>query len=166
MSARPLRRLSFVLLAAAALAAGPPVIGAQSQSEQYRLLASTLAAGGGTAAGPLYRVTGTIGQETVIAPSSSAQNLVQSGFWCFLGTGIIPVILSVNQVPGSPDEVILEWSGNAALYEVDRTVVCRDVASGFLTQVIAKNYTDASPPEAPLVCYSVTGTPGILGPTP
>ena len=169
---RPPKRGGAILLALVALAASA-VAGAQSSSPSFRLQQSTLSSGGGTSVSPSgtnFRVSGSFGQEATVGASSAFGSVVQSGFWGFGGSALVPVLLTVRKnvtVPGNPD---LTWTGNDPDYRIFRDTNCADVTgAGALLSQSSRAFTDTAPPAAPLVCYSVFATaPGPIpnGPAP
>jgi len=140
---------------------------AQASSANFRMQQSTFNGGGTTSVSPSgtnYRLTASLGQESVIGVSSSPNYIVQSGFWSYFGSGLVPVLLMVQKngvIPADPD---LSWSGNNPNYMIYRSAGCATVFSSLLTTVTPQSYTDAAPLAAPLVCYSVLAT--APGPAP
>ena len=138
---------------------------AQSVSPSWRLQQSTVNGGGDAAAGPSRRITVSLGQESTIGVASGNRHVLQSGFWSWAGSGLVPVILFAKKNaidPGDPD---LYWTGNGPPYVLYGTTNCPDVTSGFLATTPDKLHTDTAPPVAPLVCYSVFATaPGPIAP--
>ena len=96
--------------------------------------------------------------------SSSNHFVLQAGFWSFLGSGLVPVYLAVDDTIGIPGNVDLSWSGNNSPYSVYQSVDCTDVFSSLLTTTTANQLTNVMPPAATLVCYSVLAT--APGPAP
>jgi hypothetical protein len=139
---------------------------AQSQSASYRLVRSTVNGSGGPSASASYRAAASLGQESVVATSASARYVVQSGFWSFLGTGLAPVTLHVNNTTGDPEDPILTWTGNGASYQIHRSANCGNVLESFLANETGLTYTDTATPAQPLLCYSVLATPRVLLVTP
>ena len=140
---------------------------AQSSSASYRLVSTTLDAAGGSPAGPSASLNGSLGQELVVGVSAGPHFVLQSGFWGFLGSTVTPVVLAVNRNPGDPDAIDLTWSGNNATYDIYRSTSshCDSQYASVLAATSANAYTDAEPPSAPLVCYSVLAVaPGPVAP--
>jgi hypothetical protein len=144
-----------------------------ASSASYCMQQTTLNGGGTTSVSPVgtnFRLTASIGQESVIGVSSSPNYVLQSGFWSYYGSGLVPVLLTVHKngvTPANPD---LSWTGNNPNYSVYRlagtssSAACSTVFGNLLTTVTPQAYTDAAPPAQPLTCYSVLAT--APGPTP
>lgn len=159
----------FLPLVTLALVLAPTALFAQSISPSFRLSQSTRNGGGGTSvspAGSAFRLTGSLGQESTIGTSSSVRYVVQSGFWSFVGSGLVPVLLTAEKNPGNPANPDLTWSGNGSYYSVYRDTGCSDLfASGPLATETVKIWTDVAPPTSDLVCYGVlSSAPGPVAP--
>ena len=152
-------------LAAAALTVSATCNGVAS-STSFCMQQTTLNGGGGLGISASFRMTASIGQESVIGVSSSPNYVLQSGFWSFQGSGLVPVLLTVHKngsIPADPD---LTWTGNNSPYSVYRVSnTCNTVFSNFLTSQTPLAYTDAAPPAGPLICYNILATaPGPVPP--
>ena len=138
---------------------------AESTSPSYRLKQATINGGGGVSVSPsgtAYRLAASIGQESSIGTSSSFGAVVQSGFWSFAGTGLVPILLTGREPAADPE---LSWSGNNPPYALYRSTNCAAVTSSFLTTTSSQLYTDTSSPAGSIVCYSVFATaPGPIAP--
>ena len=139
---------------------------AQSTSPSYRLQATTLNSGGAIATSLTLGGEGSLGQDSPVGASSSFDYIVQSGFWSFLGSSVVPVVLSVGKDSGDPGAVKLAWSGNNPPYSIYRAAT---PATIFGSMAFAMTYsnarTDPAPPVTSLVCYSVLAeAPGPLPP--
>jgi hypothetical protein len=141
---------------------------AQSTSPSYRLQPTTLNSGGGAATSATFRGDASLGQESAIGASSSFDYIVQSGFWSFLGSTVVPVVLSVGKHAGAPADVELAWSGNNAPYSIYRATAPEAIHGGAVFAMTSNNaYLDPAPPATALVCYSVFATaPGLQPPPP
>lgn len=141
---------------------------AQSSSAHYVLQQSTINGGGGTSVSPSsesYRATDSLGQESVIGCSSSFHYVLQSGFWSFVGQGLVPVVLMLHKDGANPALPDLSWSGNNPYYFVYRSTDPAAIFSGLLFSQPEQTWTDSAPPDAPLVFYSVLATaPGPIAP--
>ncbi len=145
------------------------IASAQSSSPSFRLTPTTVNGGGGTSvspAGTAFRLSASFGQESTIGASSSTRFVVQSGFWSFMGTGLVPVVLSGVKNGTSPSDPDFDWTGNSGFYLVYRDTNCADVyGTGPLFSQGGNFWTDTAPPAASLVCYSVLGSaPGPIAP--
>ena len=138
---------------------------AQSSSANFRLQQSTTNDGGQTSTSANYRLDASIGQESAIGASSYLNDLLQSGFWSFLGSGLAPVILTVVKNGTTPTNPDLAWTGNNPTYQLYRATDCSAVFSTLIGSQSPKAYTDIAPPAAPVVCYNVLATaPGPIPP--
>ena len=85
------------------------------------------------------------------------------GFWSFVGSGLVPVLLTVDRNGIVPGNVDLSWSGNNTPYEIFEATDCTNVFSYPFGTTSANNYDDITPPSG-LVCYNVLAT--APGPAP
>jgi hypothetical protein len=114
--------------------------------------------------GSRFRIEGSLGQAATIGTSSSPRYVLQSGLWGVLGSGLVPVLLTVDRNAVTPEHVDLNWSGNNAPYDVYQATDCSRVFAGFLDTTDANSYSDIPPPSEDLVCYSVLAS--APGPAP
>lgn len=156
---------------------GTPLAG--SASESFRLKQFTLNAGGSDVMTSLHhRVASSIGQESAIGTSASGlpsppDLILQSGFWSFLGHGLVPVVLSVARSAVAPNtQADLSWTGSASPYDVYWATDCGQVFDGLTVSTDQKQVTVGGLPvpaenETLLVCFNVLdrGSSGP-GPTP
>jgi hypothetical protein len=160
------RIASACACAALAVAAAAPAPAASS-STRFVLQASSVAASGGSASSPSYVLSSTAGQEATVGTSSSPRFVLQSGFWGFVGSGLVPVILHVQRNAGDPEHVDLSWTGNNPPYDVYQSADCADVHGTYYGTTYANAYPGVVPPPSPLVCYSTLATaPGPEPPPP
>ena len=135
---------------------------AQSSSVGYTQEQSTVNGGGGPIASVGYSLNGSAGQEAAIGASSSPNWVVQSGFWSFVGSTLVPVVLFADKNSGDPEDVDLSWSGNNSPYQLYASDDCTNIHAYWLTTEASNSFTDSPPPDA-LTCYSVLATaPGPL----
>ena len=141
------------------------VAGAAS-SASFSIERMTLSAGAEASSSASFVLTPTINQELVVGTSASPGFVIQSGFWSFLGSGLVPVVLSVE--PGvAPDEVNLSWSGNNAPYEVFQATDCAAVFGMPLTTTGDNELAGVGTTPAGLTCFNVLATaPGPVPPRP
>jgi hypothetical protein len=158
---RPVR-LYLAALALASLSA--PVAHAQSSSVSYVLQQSTTNDGGEVSDSAGYRLAASLGQEATIGTSSSVSYVLQSGFWSFVGSGLVPVILMVDKNAGTPGNVDLTWSGNNPPYDIYQATDCTSVFSRLFDTSVTNEYPNITPPGDDLVCYNVLAT--APGPAP
>ena len=136
-----------------------------STSPSYRLEPTTLNGGGAPSTSASRRANGSMAQELVIGTSSAPHYVLQSGFWGFTGSGLVPVILSAQRTTGQPASVDLTWSGNNASYDVYRNVACASIFSGIFSSTSNNAYTDGAAPTSGLTCYNVLAfAPGPVPP--
>ena len=137
---------------------------AQSSSTSYILQQSTVNAGGEPSDSTNYRLDASAAQEVTIGTSSSTTYVLQSGFWGFVGSGLVPVILTVDDNAGTPGNINLSWSGNNSPYDIYEATDCTNIFGTFFDTTPANDYLNIAPPAADLVCYSVLAT--APGPPP
>ncbi len=134
---------------------------AQMSSSNYRLEPVVFGASGGESSSVNYTHGGSFGQPMTVGTSSSPKYIVQSGFWSFAGSGLVPVLLQVSKNPTNSDIIRLEWSGNNPPYQIYRAGDCSQVFNAYLTSTTAQVYDDTTSPPG-LSCYNVLATaPGI-----
>jgi len=153
ISTTPWVVLAFLIVGATEPWATPAE--AQSQSPSYRLQPVTMDAGGARGVGATALADGSLGQALVVGASSAPHFIVQSGFWGFLGSTVVPVVLAANKVPAQTGAVGLSWSGNNASYDVYRAANCATVFAGVFTSTSSNAYTDPTAPASGLTCYNV-----------
>lgn len=135
--------------------AGGEGVAAQSSSPSYRLHLSSLNESGGETSSGGFRLTASLGQELAIGTSAGPCCVLQSGFWSFTGSGLVPVLLTVASNPVTEGEVDLNWSGNNAAYDVYVGDDCGDVFGAFLLTTPANVVAGLATPSSPLVCFNV-----------
>lgn len=163
-----LTRLGAVsLIAVAACVASLAQAETASTSPSYRLEPATLDAAGPQVASSAHVASASLAQPLAIGTSSSPHFVVQSGFWGFTGSGLVPVVLSANRTTGQPQSIDLAWSGNDAPYDLYRAESCATIYSSIYATTSNNAYTDASAPTSGLTCYSVLAlAPGPVPPPP
>jgi len=152
------------LLAIACLTAATLSASAQSSSTNFVLQQSTLNTSGQEQTSASYRLTASLGQELTVGTSSSTHLVLQSGYWSFLGSGLVPVVLTVEKNVVTPANLDLSWSGNNSPYDVFESTNCASIFASPLTTTPNNTLTNITPPVATLVCYSVLAT--APGPAP
>jgi len=159
------RLLAASTIACATLAAMP--VRAQSQSASYRLTQVTIDAAGRESISLTRRAHASLAQESAVGASSAPRYVLQSGFWSFVGSGLVPVVLFVDRNHGNRSTPDLVWTGNNAPYSVYRSADCDAVFSSLLASEPGHGYTDTSSLPSGLTCYNVLATaPGPLQPPP
>lgn len=155
------RLLVASTVACATLAAVP--VPAQSESASFRLSQVTLDAAGRESISLTRRAQVSLAQESAVGTSSAHHYVLQSGFWSFVGSGLVPVVLFVNRNPGDRSTPDLVWTGNNSPYSVYRTANCAAVFSSFLASEPGHVFTDSSSSPTGLSCYNVLATaPGPI----
>ena len=158
---------SSVLIALIFVVAPHPRAETASTSPSYRLEPTTFDAAGPRVASSGHVVTGALAQPATVGTSSAPHFVLQSGFFGFIGTGLVPVVLSANRTAGQPQSVDLAWSGNDAPYDLYRSEACATVYASVYATTSNNAYTDAGAPASGLTCYSVLATaPGPAPPPP
>ena len=144
----------------------PTLVLAQSSSASYILQQSTVNAAGETSTSTGFREGASLGQESCIGTSASPHFVVQSGFWSFVGNGLVPVTLYVRKHPSMPEQLDLEWTGNNPPYEIYRSASCPGVFSTSFATELTNAHLDASPLPDMLSCYNVlAAAPGPIAPS-
>jgi hypothetical protein len=139
----------------------------QSQSAGYRLQPTTLNGGGAPGVSATKRANGSLGQEIAVGTSSAPHFIVQSGFWGFLGSTLVPVVLTANKIPAQAGAVDLTWSGNNTPFDLYRNTNCASVFSSVFVATSNNAYSDTVAPTAGLTCYNVLAyAPGPAPPPP
>jgi len=128
---------------------------AQSSSTSYVLDQQTVNGGGNASTSPSFRLAFTLGQGDSVGASSAPGHILQAGFWSFVGSGPVPIVLAVDRALLGGEEAILNWSGNDAPYGIYAATDCADVFD-FFHVAESGNSRTVLPPEAELVCFNVT----------
>jgi hypothetical protein len=162
MKSRTLARVSLIPLATALalglVCFGPArAAGGTSSSSSYILHQSTVDSGGQKIVSGMYRLDASLGQQASIGTSSSPTYVLQSGFWAFVGTGIVPVILTVQVSSTTEGDLDLVWSGNNPPYTVYESADCANIFDWFIGTTTTNGLT-VTPLAEDLVCYRVLPT--------
>jgi hypothetical protein len=167
-------RLVPALLALTAIApAASAACNGVASSASFCMQQTTLNGGGTTSVSPSgtnFRLTASLGQESVIGVSSSPSYVLQSGFWSYYGSGLVPVLLTVAKDVGPTFYPKLNWTGNNPNYSIYRlggassASACSTVFASLYQTVTPQTLTDNAPLANPLTCYSVLAT--APGPVP
>jgi len=140
---------------------------AQATSANYRLDPVTINGGGSPATSATTRLNASLGQELSVGASSAPHFILQSAYWSFLGSTVVPVVLTANRDAVQSADVNLSWSGNNASYNVHRNVACASVFASVLATTSNNAYNDSAAPIAGLTCYNVIAfAPGPAPPPP
>ena len=136
---------------------------AQASSASFRLTRVSLNAAGQESSGATRTEHGSAGQELTIGTSSSPHFVLQAGFWSFLGSGLVPVLLTLEKHLGMPAHPDLMWSGNNPPYTIYRSQDCAGVFGSQLAVLNTNSLTDDAAYPDSLTCYNVLATaPGPL----
>jgi hypothetical protein len=136
---------------------------AQSQSASDRLTQVTIDAAGRESSSLTRRAHASVAQESAVGASSAPHFVLQSGFWSFVGSGLVPVVLAIHRNLEDRSTPDLVWTGNNAPYSVYRSSDCVAVFSSLLVSEPGHDYTDTSSFPSGLTCYNVLATaPGPL----
>jgi hypothetical protein len=158
------------VVAIALLALFCPTVFAQSQSASFRLQPTAVDAAGGSSSSVSSRGDGSFGQSLVVGTSSAPHFVVQSGFWGFVGSALVPVVLSASKIPAQPGDVDLTWSGNNTPFSLYRSANCASIFSSAFTATSNNFYVDSPAPSSGLTCYNVLAfapgpqPPGVVAP--
>ena len=136
---------------------------AQSSSASYVLDQQTVNGGGDASTSPSFRLVVSLGQGESVGASSAPGHVLQAGFWSFVGSGPVPIVLAVDQGQVSEEVAVLNWSGNEAPYEIYAATDCANVFD-FFHATSAGNSQSVLPPAAELVCFNVISM-GALPPS-
>jgi hypothetical protein len=113
--------------------------------EQFTLEAGVIAGGGGTSAGGVYTVSGTIGQHDASSTLSGGNYSITGGFWS---------LISVVQTPGAPwlslqrtatNTVAVSWPTGDSAWKLQWTA----------SLLVTNSWTDIAPPYATSATNSV-----------
>ena len=141
---------------AVALAAAPVI--AQSESSSYVLHQSTASSTGGPSDSSSFRLDGVAAQPVTIGVSSSPRFVVQSGLFSFVGSGLAPVVLSVDHTLGMTGQIDLAWTGSNPPYSIYESTDCIGIFDSLLATTTSNDQPGITPPAGSLVCYSVLAT--------
>ncbi len=132
-------------------------------STSYCLQQSTLNTAGLQVTSLSYALNASLGQELTTGSSSSNLYVLQSGFWGWFGTTLVPVVLMVSKTPADPDLPKLDWSGNNPPYTIYRATNCALIFFSEHGRTSLKTYVDEMPPAEALTCYNILATPPVGG---
>lgn len=110
---------------------------------------------GATSDSSSYQLTSSYAQTLSIDVSSSPTFILQAGFWSYLGSGPVPIVLAVDRAISNAELVDLEWSGNAPPYDIYVADDCAFVLDSLYGSSSDNFLLDVSPPAATLVCFKV-----------
>ena len=71
-----------------------------------------------------------VGDAATVGTSAALYLVLQSGFWSFGGSGLVPVVLHVDRSAADATQALLGWSGNNPPYTIYRGS-CNFVFGGF-----------------------------------
>lgn len=128
---------------------------AQATSANYRLQPVTVNGGCAPTTSATHRLNASLGQESTVGASSAPHFIVQSGFWSFLGSTVVPVVLTANRDAVQPATVDLSWSGNNASYSIYRNTACASVFASIVATTANNAFSDRAAPIGGLTCYNV-----------
>jgi hypothetical protein len=131
---------------------------AQPQSPSYVVHPSAAASGGGLSNSSSFRLDAAAAQPVTVGVSSSPRFVVQSGVFSFLGSGLAPVILSVDHTTGMAGQVDLAWTGSNPPYSIYESTDCANVYGATPASTTLNEQPGILPTAGSLVCYSVLAT--------
>jgi len=155
--------MGSILIAMIAVGTGSP-LASESSSASFRLAPGSLNAAGGETSSASYTLNASAAQRAAVGASSSSTFVLQSGLWSFGGSGLVPVLLTVERNSITVGNVDLSWSGNNSPYEVYESADCANVFGSLHDATPSNHYDNITPPGAALVCYSILAT--APGPAP
>ena len=132
-------------------------------SPSYAIRQTSLSTGAESSTSASFVLTPTVAQELTIGTSASPGFVLQSGFWSVLGSGLVPVVLTVGP-GGVADEVNLVWSGTNPPYEIFRATDCAAVFDLPLTTTTQNQLTGVTTAPGGLTCLNVLAA--APGPAP
>jgi hypothetical protein len=148
------RRWGIKPLAVSALFACLP-LWAQSSSPSYVLQRSTLDSAGHTAFAPSFKLRFSLGRDATVGVSANDTFILQSGFWSFVGSGPVPVVLAVDRDVSEDLTCDLSWSGNDPPYEIYVAQDCSAVFQSLYATSSDNSLPDVVPSVGGLTCFNV-----------
>ena len=128
----------------------------ESSSVTFVLEPVSPTSGGATATSLSFALTGSIAQPAPTISSAAPAFVLQSGFWSYLGSLPVPIVLAVDRNPLNAEHCDLVWSGNAPPYQIYAAADCSDVLDHPVATASGNALLDVHPPPlASLVCFSV-----------
>jgi len=88
---------------------------------QYSIDWHTIDGGGGTSAGGVYSVSGTIGQPDAGGPMTNGQSPVPSGFWALPAAMQTSGSPTLTIVPATPGNATISWAPNTPGFVLQET---------------------------------------------
>ena len=94
-----------------------------SHAQNYAIDWHTIAGGGGTSAGGVYAVSGTIGQHEASGPMTNGQYSVTGGFWALPTAVQVIGAPRLTIVPGGAGQATISWTPNTPGFGLQETWV-------------------------------------------
>jgi len=128
---------------------------AQSSSPSYVLQRSTLNSAGQTGFAPSFRLKFSLGRDASVAVSANESFILQAGFWSFVASGPVPVVLAVARSASEDLACDLSWSGNDPPYEIYVAEDCAAVFQSLYATSSDNSLSDVVPATGGLTCFNV-----------
>ena len=141
--------LVFLSMVGTAVHAGPP------SSASYVLRQSTVNAAGQVSASARFRLTDSLATASTVEASSAPSFVLQSGFWGFVGSGPVDVVLAVDRNDANEDDIDLSWSGNSPPYDIYVANDCSNVLGSFYSSSSSNSEEGVTVPSGDLACVNV-----------
>ena len=147
------RRWSIGALVASVAMLAP--LWAQPSSPSYVLQRSMLDSAGQTAISPGFKLKFSLGRDAAVGVSANQTFILQSGFWSFVGSGPVPIVLAVDRVVTEDLVCDLRWSGNDPPYEIYVAQDCAAVFNSLYATSSDNSLPDVVPAVGGLTCFNV-----------
>lgn len=154
------RRAAVCAFALVALVAAPAAR-AQSSSASYVLRQASVNGAGRSSVSANFRMSGTLANEIGVGVSADQTFLLQSGFWGFVGSGPVDIVLAVDRSDGASGDCDLRWSGNSSTYEIFASSDCTSVFDSPYGTSSDNSLLGVTPPTGRLSCFNVVSLPKL-----
>ena len=128
---------------------------AQSSSPSYVLQRSTLNSAGQTVFAPSFKLRFSLARDASVGSSANETFILQSGFWSFVGSGPVPIVLAVDREDPEDLSCDLSWSGNDPPYEIYAAEDCAAVFQSLYATSSDNSASDVSTAGSRLTCFNV-----------
>jgi len=128
---------------------------AQPSSPSYVLQRSMLDSAGQTAISPGFKLKFSLGRDAAVGVSANQTFILQSGFWSFVGSGPVPIVLAVARNVSDESTCDLNWSGNDPPYEIYLARDCAAVFGSLYATSSDNSLSDVAPAAGGLSCFNV-----------
>jgi hypothetical protein len=90
-----------------------------------------------------------------VGVSANETFILQSGFWSFVGSGPVPIVLAVDRELSEDLTCDLNWSGNDPPYEIYMAQDCAAVFQSLYATSSDNSMSDVLPAAGGLTCFNV-----------